>query len=388
MRNKVNLLLPVAGLAQRFLNQSYIMPKPLINVSNRHMIDWALDSIDHSNCNLIFIVRDDHVYQFNIDKILKSKYGKHTRIVVTNGLTEGAACTCLLAEKFINNASPLLIYTPDVHFQKKWKPGNIKSDGHLLTFKSNSDAHSYAKLNKNNYVIQTAEKKVISDNAAVGVYYFNKGSDFVSASKEMIENNDRHKNEFYICPVYNYLIKNNKKITISNVDKMHVLGTPSDMKFFENNVIKKFGDDSVALCSDHSGIELKELFKKELIKYGIEVIDYGSYSETDQDYPDYVSQATQSINESITSFGLGFCRSGQGVNIAANKFKGIRSAIIFDEYTAEYAVRHNSANFFSIPTKYIKKQNIKKIIKILRSTSFDGGRHKLRIDKISEIENR
>ena len=75
------------------------------------------------------------------------------------------------------------------------------------------------------------------------------------------------------------------------------------------------------------------------------------------------------------------------MNITANKFKGIRSALIFDAYTAEYAIRHNSANFFSIPSKYFKSSDIKKIINVLKNSSFDGGRHKLRIDKISEIEN-
>ena len=386
-KNKINILLPVAGKAQRFLDQSYIMPKPLINVSKRHMIDWALDSMNIKNANLIFIVREDHILSFDIDKILKKKFGRNVKIVVAKSITEGAACTCLLAEKHINNDSPLVIYTPDVTFSKKWDPYTFKNDGHLLIFKSNSSAHSYAKVNEKGFVTQTAEKKVISDNAAVGVYSFKKGSDFVKAAKLMIDSQDKFNNEYYICPVYNYLIKDGKKITISKVDKMHVLGTPEDLIFFENNIINQFGDRPVALCSDHSGIELKNLFIKHLKKAKIEFIDYGSYVDTDNDYPDYVSQATKSILNNITSHGIGFCRSGQGVNITANKFKGIRSALIFDAYTAEYAIRHNSANFFSIPSKYFKSSDIKKIINVLKNSSFDGGRHKLRIDKISEIEN-
>lgn len=384
---KINILLPVAGKAQRFLDQSYIMPKPLINVSKRHMIDWALDSINTKNANLIFIVREDHILSFDIDKILKKKFGNKVKIIVAKTITEGAACTCLLAEKLIDNDHPLVIYTPDVTFHKKWDPSSFKNDGHLLIFKSNSPAHSYAKINNQGFVSLTAEKKVISDNAAVGVYSFKKGSDFVKSAKQMIENKDKFNNEYYICPVYNYLIKEGKKITISKVDKMHVLGTPEDLVFFEKNIITQFGSKPVALCSDHSGMELKNLFIKFLKKLKIEFIDYGSYVESDNDYPDYVSQAAKSILNNITSHGIGFCRSGQGVNITANKFKGIRSALIFDTYTAEYSVRHNSANFFSIPSKYFNKKDINKVINVLRNSTFDGGRHKLRIDKITEIEN-
>ena len=87
--------------AQRFLDQSYIMPKPLINVSKRHMIDWALDSMNIKNANLIFIVREDHILSFDIDKILKKKFGRNVKIVVAKSITEGAACTCLLAENIL-----------------------------------------------------------------------------------------------------------------------------------------------------------------------------------------------------------------------------------------------------------------------------------------------
>ena len=98
--------------------------------------------------------------------------------------------------------------------------------------------------------------------------------------------------------------------------------------------------------------------------------------------------AAKAIKNKVISHALGFCRSGQGVNITANKFKDIRSSIVFDEYTAKYSVEHNCSNFFSIPSKYIlTKEKIKKIITILQKSSFDGGRHKVRIEKISELES-
>tara|TARA_B100001248_G_C27399010_1_gene468260 strand:- start:3669 stop:4844 length:1176 start_codon:yes stop_codon:yes gene_type:complete len=389
MRKKINLLLPIAGKAQRFLDQGYLMPKPLIKIfKKKDMIDLALESIDTKHCNLIFIVRKSHIDEFEIKKILKKKFGKNISVIVSEKVTEGAVSTCLLAEKLIDNNDRLIIFTPDVYFSKKWNPKSFKNDGHLLTFKSISPDHSYAKLNKAGHVIKTAEKKVISKNAAVGVYAFKHGKDFVYAAKELIKNNDRYNNEFYICPTYNYLIKKDLKITTSEVEKMYVLGTPDDLKFYQKNVFTKFGTNTIGLCSDHSGINLKNKFLLECKKRKIKTIDFGCFSEEDKDYPDYVILAAKAIKNGVISHALGFCRSGQGVNITANKFKDIRSSIIFDAYTAQYAVEHNCSNFFSIPSKYVvTKEKIKKIIQILQNASFDGGRHKIRIEKISEIES-
>ena len=87
---KYNLLLPIAGKAQRFLDAGYTMPKPLILAKGRHVIDWSLDSIDTTECNLIFIVRLDHIYNFSIDTILKQKFGKDIVIVIVDKVTRGA----------------------------------------------------------------------------------------------------------------------------------------------------------------------------------------------------------------------------------------------------------------------------------------------------------
>ena len=83
---------------------------------------------------------------------------------------------------------------------------------------------------------------------------------------------------------------------------------------------------------------------------------------------------------------MAFCRTGQGVNISGNKRKGIRGALIFDEYTAEHAIRHNSANFFSIPSKYVTGEDLLIMIEIWLNTTFDGGRHMTRIQKVESYE--
>ena len=146
-------------------------------------------------------------------------------------------CTTLLAKKYINNNKPLVIANSDQFIE--WNSSKIlykftskKVDGGILVFKSIHPKWSYAKTNKSNEVIEVAEKKVISNNATVGVYYWRKGSDYVKYSEKMIKKNIRVNNEFYVCPVFNEAILNNQKIIIEKVDKMWGLGTPEDLSYF------------------------------------------------------------------------------------------------------------------------------------------------------------
>jgi RpiB/LacA/LacB family sugar-phosphate isomerase len=385
---KYNLLIPMAGAGSRFAESNYIMPKQLIMVDGTQMLDWSLKSIIRDDCNLIFAVRREHISNFSIDTILKSRYGNDIKIVVVNELTDGSVSTCLLAKEYINNDEPLLIYTLDVFFEPFFNPSDLPdSDGFLLTFKSNSDGYSYAQLDDNGYVTKTAEKEVISENAAVGVYGYKSGKMFVKYAEKMISENIRTKGEFYVCPLYNLMIEDGLTVTTEPVEKMHLMGTPSELEFFTSHTLKRFGKKPISLCSDHSGYELKEEAKDVLEKNGLEYIDFGTFVNKDCDYNDYVSQAVEFIYKGDCDFALAFCRTGQGVNISGNKRKGIRGALTFDEYTAEHSIRHNCANFLSIPSKYVDKNLFDKMIKIWKKTTFDGGRHMNRIQKVESYEN-
>jgi len=383
---KYNLLLPIAGKAQRFLDKGYTMPKPLIMSKDKHIIDWSMSSIDTHECNIIFVVRLEHINNFSIDEILKQKFGEDTKIVVVDHLTEGSVSTCLLAKDLINNDLPLIIYTPDVYFENQFNPIEIDPnlDGFLLTFKANSPDHSYVDINKLGLATRTAEKEIISENAAVGVYYYKTGEMFVKYAEEMIKKNIRIKKEFYICPMYNLLIQDGLKVGISQVKKMHVLGTPPELEFFVNHTTKRFGEKPVAICSDHSGFDIKTSAKRILDKNEIPYIDFGSYIKKNCDYNEYVTAAVKSIKNRTCDFGIGFCRSGQGINILANHFQGIRSALVMDNYMAEYALRHNCVNFFSVPERYVSEDTLNGMVKIWKKTTFDGGRHMTRIKGIME----
>lgn len=382
---KTNVLVPMAGLGSRFQQAGYTVPKQLINIKDKQLIDISLACLDTTNCNLIFIIRDDHIYNFRMDEILKQKFGDDIKIVVIDHLTRGSVESCLYAKQYIDNDAPLVIHTLDIEFGPKFDPkiiGSLISDGVLLTFKSNSSNYSYAKTNEEGYVVQTAEKKAISSDACVGIYGFKRGSDFCKYARKMLALDIKTNNEFYIAPLYNLLIEDGKKIVTHPVDKMHVFGTPTEFNFYKKNVIKKFGAKPFALCSDHSGYEAKEMFKHVLDSMNLPYIDYGTTVNRDCNYKDFISQAVKAIEDGDCDFAFSFCRTGQGVNICANKYKGIRSALIYDENAMEMAVRHNCANFFAIPARNLDWSMIHEYIRLGFQHTFDGGRHQVRIQEL------
>lgn len=385
---KYNLLVPLAGRGQRFVDEGYVVPKYMITAHDKHLIDWALSSIDTSECNLIFCLRQDHINNFGVDEIFRKKFGDDIKIVVIDKITDGSVSTCLLAKEHINNELPLFIYTVDVHFKPTFKPFYPNNDGFVLTFKSNNPAYSYVKTDKDGYAILTAEKEVVSSNACVGVYGFKTGRLFVQYAEIMIARNLRTRNEFYITPLYNLMISDKLTVTIRDVDNMYIMGTPEEYKFFTTRVLNLFGEGRVALASDHSGFELKEACKDILSKHGVKWVDLGCYTDKDCDQYDYISQALQFIKNQTCSHGIGFCCTGQAVNMAANKTDGIRSGLIYDEYSAAYAIKHNCCNFFAIPTRVTSPEQLEQYILVWLKTEFEGGRHCVRLQKIENSYGR
>ena len=145
-----------------------------------------------------------------------------------------------MAKKYINNDKPLLIANSDQYVEWNssksfYKFVTKKVDGAILTFDSLHPKWSFAKTNKLNQVTKVAEKEVISNHATAGIYYWLKGSDYVSCAEEMIKKDIRVNNEFYVCPVFNIAIKNKKNFIIEEIDKMWGLGTPEDLDYFLQN---------------------------------------------------------------------------------------------------------------------------------------------------------
>jgi len=235
---KLNVLIPMAGEGSRFSQSGYTFPKPLIDVKGKPMIQVVVENLN-MDANFIFVVRKEHREKYNLDSLLKL-IAPGCQIVETDGLTEGAACTALLAKDFINNDAPLFFANSDqfVEWDSNefmYKMNETNADGGIVSFTATHPKWSFAKVNEKGLVTEVAEKNPISDIATVGYYFWKQGSDFVKYAEQMIEKDIRVNNEFYVCPVFNEAIKDNKEIRTFNTDGMWGLGTPEDLKYYLEN---------------------------------------------------------------------------------------------------------------------------------------------------------
>jgi HAD superfamily hydrolase (TIGR01509 family) len=234
----MNVLIPMAGAGSRFAEAGYTFPKPLIEVGNKPMIQVVTENLN-IDAHHIFIVQKEHYEKFNLEIVLHLIKPECT-IVQVDGVTEGAACTTLLAKEFINTDTPLVIANSDQFVE--WNSNEVlyafsteSVDGGILCFQSTHPKWSYAKLDNDGWVDQVAEKSPISSNATVGIYYYARGSDYVDCAEQMIEKDIRTNNEFYVCPVYNELIERGGKVRIKNIERMWGVGTPEDLQNFLQN---------------------------------------------------------------------------------------------------------------------------------------------------------
>lgn len=235
---KLNIVIPMAGAGSRFEQAGYVFPKPLIEINGQPMIKVVVDNIN-IDANYIFIVQKSHYEKYNLQYLL-NMIAPNCTIIPIDALTEGAACTVLLAKDYINNDNQLLLANSDQFvewnsYDFMYNATNTVNDGSILTFKSVHPKWSYVKLNDTGFVSEVAEKKPISDIATVGIYYWKKGSDFVKYAESMIQKNIRVNNEFYVCPVYNEGILHNQKYKTFHIEKMWGLGTPDDLNCFLQN---------------------------------------------------------------------------------------------------------------------------------------------------------
>lgn len=232
---KMNVVIPMAGAGSRFQEAGYTFPKPLIEINGKPMIQIIVENLN-MDANFIFIVQKEHYEKYNL-KYLLNLITPNCTIIPIESITEGAACTTLLAKEFINNDDHLLLANSDQFVE--WDSNefmytmiNDKVDAGILSFKATHPKWSFAKLGPDGFVIEVAEKKPISDIATVGIYYWKHGSDYVNAAEQMIEKDIRINNEFYVCPVFNQALIEFAKIKTYMVEKMWGLGTPEDLERF------------------------------------------------------------------------------------------------------------------------------------------------------------
>jgi HAD superfamily hydrolase (TIGR01509 family) len=232
---KMNVLIPMAGHGSRFSQAGYTFPKPLIEVNGKPMIQVVVENLN-IDAHYVFIVQKEHYEKYQL-KYMLNMIAPGCDVVQVDGVTEGAACTTLLARNIINNNEPLVIANSDQYVE--WDSNEclyaFTADGvdaGILTFNSVHPKWSYARLDERGFVAEVAEKKPISDLATVGIYYWKRGSDYVKYADRMIEKNIRTNNEFYVCPVFNEAIGDGKLVRVKNIKKMWGIGTPEDLQTY------------------------------------------------------------------------------------------------------------------------------------------------------------
>lgn len=239
----LNIVIPMAGRGSRFVEAGYRDPKPLIDIYGHAMIEYVVKNVTPDSDNrFIFICQKEHIENYALKEKLRD-IAPGCMIIPIDYITEGAACTVLLAEEYIDTDEPLMIANSDQFVEvsiSEYLEKMGDADGLIMTMPANHPKWSYIRYDDEGWVTLVREKEVISDQATVGIYNYRRGSDYVRYARQMIDKNVRVNNEFYVAPVYNEMIDAGMKIVYCDVGRnMHGLGTPEDLAEFMHSGIAK-----------------------------------------------------------------------------------------------------------------------------------------------------
>ncbi len=234
----------MAGKGQRFMNNGFMVPKPLIKVGQKTMIECAVESLDISG-RYIFITRKykDKNLNLALTSALKNSSDNFIEIQIDHE-TEGPAATALLAKDYINSSEKLIIANCDQIMSWNSKYFDLVAtsgifEGLLVTYYADTDKNSYCLINEKGFVTLVKEKEQISTISTNGIHFWDEGAKFVLSAEEMIMANDRAPNgEFYVAPTYNYLIQKGNKVGIFHIpnEQHNSVGVPEDLrKYLEKN---------------------------------------------------------------------------------------------------------------------------------------------------------
>jgi NDP-sugar pyrophosphorylase family protein len=236
----MNIVIPMAGLGSRFASAGYALPKPFIDVAGKPMIVRVMENLRQPGAKFTLLARQEHIDN-NRDLITRIQSEFNAIFVPIDKLTEGTACTVLFARSHLLPDEEVVIANSDQIvddcFGQYLEDAKKRAlDGSILTFvdSEKNPKWSFAKIDDAGFVTEVREKKAISEYATVGIYYFRRADQMIDGIIQMIIENDRTNNEFYICPVYNYLIRSRKKVGIFNISQnaMHGIGTPEDLNAY------------------------------------------------------------------------------------------------------------------------------------------------------------
>jgi dTDP-glucose pyrophosphorylase len=236
----MTIVMPMAGRGSRFAAVGIPQPKPLIPVRGEPMYAWAMKSLPLRLARrIVFICQREHL-DAGLAADIRQRYGTDgVHVLPLDGVTEGQACTVLEARALIASDEPLIVYNADTYCRTDLESTlprlSSDVDGVIGVFDAPGDKWSFARCDADGRVVETAEKRRISDLATTGLYHFSRGGDFVSYAGAMIAANDRVNGEFYVAPIYNHMIADGRHVVVDRAREVWVLGTPEDLQHFESS---------------------------------------------------------------------------------------------------------------------------------------------------------
>ncbi len=235
----INILIPIAGSNQFFSESEYPYPKPLIEINDKTMIEHVISNFDSvKEKQFIFIVNSKDCKKYHLDNVLNLLTEHNCKIVKIDGETKGAVCSAMMAIGYINNDNPLVIVNADQLFDDDMNDiiSSFKNvDGGAVSFESIHPRWSYARVDENNYIVETAEKRPLSKHAIAGFFYFKEGRYFIDSAMNMIKKDANVSGHYYIAPTLNEMVLNNKRLIVKTVDndKYHTFYTPQKIQEYE-----------------------------------------------------------------------------------------------------------------------------------------------------------
>jgi NDP-sugar pyrophosphorylase family protein len=240
----MNILVPLAGKDESFV-EAFGDIKPFVKISGTPLIEFVMKCLPYALDRLIFICLREHEKRFDIVTRLKRIFGEHTRVVWAERLTEGSACSALLAAEYVDNDEELLVDLADIYFDPLSMRNDIVAKGPevsgvipICRDTVQDKPWGYVYFDKQGYVNELKEKEVnpVGRDATLGLYHFARGADFVRYTRQMINENRKvsYSSLFYTGPVYNLLIEDGKKVITCDTKIKSVLGSVEEVKRFIN----------------------------------------------------------------------------------------------------------------------------------------------------------
>ena len=237
----LHIIMPMAGEGSRFLKEGWTTPKPLIELKGQPLFKRAISSvkIDDVPMKYSFIVRQEHIEKYGIDKGIKS-FLPEANVFSVMKTTRGAVETCLIAEDAIDDGDGVIVMDCDLEFRSEKfisliqdilsRDINECQGGALVSFESDLPRYSYAAIDDDGYVTRTAEKEVISNHALCGAYFFSSGKKFKQIAHKLLDEPEFKKPEYYVSLLYNYLLAEGEKVYLAPMEEYYSYGTPEELK--------------------------------------------------------------------------------------------------------------------------------------------------------------